>query len=411
MKLEEELNKFINDPYNPELNFNLGVVYRELGQTTSAYSYFLRTSEYSTDIDLIYESLLLCGLCLNKQEDHKKSEKGMYLHAISVDPDRPEGYYFLSRFHENQADWIDSYTTSIIGLKNLKTKYTRSNIGYSGHYSLIFQKAVSSWWIGRHEESKILFNQLFNEYEDEMELNFKVSVHNNLTFLNKGEYPKLPYSRLLYDKLKFNFRGSKLIKQNFSQSYQDMFILTMLDGKTNGTYVEIGSSDPFSGNNTALLETQYRWNGISFDILENEVNKFKEVRKNPVFLEDATKVDYVKYFKEHDFKGEIDYLQLDCDPPEVTYEILRKIPFDKYKFRVITYEHDHYVDKSNRYRDESRVFLKSKGYELVASNIAPNDTDNYEDWWVYPGLVNQIALLILKNDDETVKNAEKYMLK
>jgi hypothetical protein len=36
-----------------------------------------------------------------------------------------------------------------------------------------------------------------------------------------------------------------------------------------------------------------------------------------------------------------DYLQLDCDPPSVTYDILTKIPFDEHKFAVITYEHDH----------------------------------------------------------------------
>ena len=34
---------------------------------------------------------------------------------------------------------------------------------------------------------------------------------------------------------------------------QDMFVLTVLNGKTNGTYLEIGSGDPFIGSNTALL--------------------------------------------------------------------------------------------------------------------------------------------------------------
>ena len=47
---------------------------------------------------------------------------------------------------------------------------------------------------------------------------------------------------------------------------------------------------------------------------------------------------------------EIDYLQLDCDPPVITYKILLKIPFDKVKFGVITYEHDHYNDITNSYR-------------------------------------------------------------
>jgi len=410
MKLQEELRKFIDAPYDPIINFNLGICYLELDQTTSAYSYFLRTAEFTDDTNLIYESLIQSAICLGKQVHHRKSERGMLLHALSLIPTRPESYFLLSQLYERSDDWIGAYTMAELGLQIAFDVESISNLLYPGYYGLIFQKAVTSWWIGRHDESKELFTYLFNEKESIMHDSYKQLVHNNLTFLNKGQYPKLPYTRLIHNKLKVKFPSSGTIKRNYSQSYQDMFVLSMLRGKKRGTYVEIGSSDPFSGNNTALLETEFEWSGISFDILESEVNKFKEQRKNPVFLADATKVDYSKVFKENNLGNEIDYLQLDCDPPSVTYEILTKIPFDEYKFGVITYEHDYYADETKTFRNKSRQYLLSKGYKLMVTNVAPNDTDAYEDWWVHPDLVNMDNLQNLKNIDHSTKNVENLML-
>lgn len=410
MKLKEQLAKFIKSPYNPINNFNMGICYSNIGQTTSAYTFFLRTTDYSDDDDLIYESLIQAGRCLARQGNHKMSERGMYLHAISLQPNRPEAYYILSQYYEQSKDWIGSYSTACTGLETTKHILTTSNLEYPGYYGLVFQKAVSSWWIGRHLESKELFKRLVNDYKSKMNFKFKELVHNNIVFLNAGRFPKLPYTSLIYDKLKYKFKDSEHIERNYSQSYQDMFVLSMLNGKINGTYLEIGSADPFSGNNTALLETKFNWKGVSIDIVKDEVDKFNKERTNQCVLADATKIDYAKLIIEQNLGTDIDYLQLDCDPSSVTYDILTKIPFDKYRFGVITYEHDFYADKSKpSYRNKSRGFLKARGYELVASNIAPNDTDNYEDWWIHPKLINRTIIEIFKNNDDTIKNASQYM--
>ena len=47
------------------------------------------------------------------------------------------------------------------------------------------------------------------------------------------------------------------IKANHSQAYQDLFVLTMLSGKKNGRYLEIGGNHPSEFNNTYLLETEF----------------------------------------------------------------------------------------------------------------------------------------------------------
>jgi hypothetical protein len=182
-----------------------------------------------------------------------------------------------------------------------------------------------------------------------------------------------------------------------------MFVLTMLNGKRNGTYFEIGSADPYYGSNSALLE-EFGWTGTSLEIKEDEVTKFNKVRKNKSTLADATKFDYSI------LKGHIDYLQVDCEPPSTTFDILKMIPFEQCTFGVITFEHDYYADITRSYRELGRHYLLSKGYVLVASNIAPNDSSAYEDWYVHPKYVDDKILKIMLAADNTVKNAEKYML-
>ena len=65
------------------------------------------------------------------------------------------------------------------------------------------------------------------------------------------------YDRSKFDRLKYKFEGVELIDRNYSQAYQDMFVLTMLNGKRNGTYLEIGAMDAKFINNTFLLETMF----------------------------------------------------------------------------------------------------------------------------------------------------------
>jgi len=51
-----------------------------------------------------------------------------------------------------------------------------------------------------------------------------------------------------------SFHGYDKITKNYSQSWQDIFILTALNGKRNGMYLEIGAQDCAIKNNTYLLE-------------------------------------------------------------------------------------------------------------------------------------------------------------
>ena len=405
------LNRFIENPCDALNTFYLAWEYEKIGHRAIAISYYLRTAEYSEDENIIYEALIRAGKCIGMVGNRKMSEKGLYYQAVSFLPQRPEAYFALSQFKEANKEWLEAYMYSIMGLENIsRSKPTITDIGYEGEYVLIFQKAVTAWWIGRGKESRELFHHLVDNYTPLMNKMYINLVQQNITSLGSGTDPFLKYTNSLHAKLKYKFQGSELIQRNYSQTYQDMFILTMLKGKKNGKYLEIGSAHPYKGSNTALLEKQFGWVGASLEILEDEVNNFKKERINPVFLKDATKVDYTKFLQELDLGKDYDYLQVDCEPPSVTFEILKKIPLDKYRFAVITFEHDYYADITKSYRELSRHYLRDKGYVLVASNIAPNSTACYEDWWVHPNLVDKDVIELMKDDSDTIKPADLYML-
>jgi hypothetical protein len=103
-------------------------------------------------------------------------------------------------------------------------------------------------------------------------------------------------------------------------------------------------------------------------------------------------------------------LQVDCEPPAVSFEILKMIPLDKFKFAVITFEHDYYADLEKKIRNESRAYLEEKGYIRVVGNVSMNDYCPYEDWWVHPDLVNHSKIEEVLNDNESVVNIQKFMV-
>jgi len=98
-----------------------------------------------------------------------------------------------------------------------------------------------------------------------------------------------------------------------------------------------------------------------------------------------------------------------CKKASIPFEVLQKIPFHTHKFRVITFEHDHYADDTQSIKDKSRKYLQSFGYELVVSNVSPDDYCDYEDWWVHPDLVDRKIINIMKATDDAIKKIDKYI--
>jgi len=184
------------------------------------------------------------------------------------------------------------------------------------------------------------------------------------------------------------------MKQTWAdRSSQEEFVLNVLNNKKEGHYVELGAAHSKNGSNTYRLENEFDWKGVSFEIVPELHKEVSENRKNPCILGDARKFDYIKYFEENNFPNQIDYLQVDIDagydqtgrPVGTAYTTLHgliSVPLNKYRFSVITFEHDaNMYWKNTSIRDIQREILDSLGYSLVVREI-------HEDWWVDPNVIS-----------------------
>ena len=225
---------------------------------------------------------------------------------------------------------------------------------------------------------------------------------------------KIKYTKDKFELLKSKFNKCEEIEENSSQAYQDMFILSMLNGKENGTYLEIGASDGKVMSNTYLLEKQFNWNGISIDIRPDSRDLFDlHDRSGELIIGDAVKIDFKKVMGEYGFDKQIDYLQLDIEPPNNTLNCLKNLPLDEYRFSVITYETDFYSatgDEISKVREESRRILLSHGYEMVVGNVCNIGNDPFEDWYIDPTVIDKDIVKLFKQSSEFNDVAENVVL-
>jgi GR25 family glycosyltransferase involved in LPS biosynthesis len=410
--IEKLLTDYSLDTENPDCNFNMGMWYWNQEHTAPALAYFLRCAERADNDLLAYEALVYGHFCYEKQGTRDATARTLLQHALCLLPERPEAYFLLARFHEKRQQWQDAYIYASQGIifSSRDVDPLRTSCEYPGEYGLYFEKAVSSYWWGKGKETRQLFQYIKNNYKlDQIHYD---AVQSNLMQLGSGDIPDkiIKYQKEKHSYLRYKFPGSENIEKNHSQAYQDMFILSMLNGKRNGLYLEIGAQQPFYQNNTAILETEFGWNGISIEIVPGLCEQFARERKNMILCKDALDVDYDELLSEFSEERVWDYLQLDCEPSKTTFEILLSIPFEKWKFAIITYEHDHYVDMTGSYREKSRRFLKAQGYELAVNDVSPNDNSPFEDWWYHPDLIDQSVLDQMKCVNDRVNNVVKYML-
>lgn len=174
--------------------------------------------------------------------------------------------------------------------------------------------------------------------------------------------------------------------QFYSDAKQDQFAANILKFKKDGYCVDIGSCHSVISNNTYYFQG-LDWTSISIEI-ERGYNESYSTRTNGVHLnKNALEVNYKETFEEYEFPKSIDYLSLDVDT--VSLDVLRILPLDDYRFKVITIEHDGYL-YGDKYRGQQRNILESHGYLLVCSNVYVEQPGYegkecpFEDWWIDP---------------------------
>ena len=200
----------------------------------------------------------------------------------------------------------------------------------------------------------------------------------------------------------------KIFDISTSQFYQDLFVLSNLDYKRKGFFVEMGACDGVHISNTLVLEKYFSWDGILVEPLKfyhknltknrsckidlrcvyntsgekiifnstkepsistidsfSSLDRFKIDRHGgeKYSVETVTLTDLLKY---HNAPKTIDYLSLDTEGSE--FEILKHFNFDDYNIKIITVEHNYSTNRKLIYN-----LLKSKNYKRVLKEYSRCD--------------------------------------
>jgi hypothetical protein len=429
--LNSLLATYIDNTEDPAINFRIALYYHSINQTASAVSFYLRTAERTEDKLLIYECLLRAAICFNSQGSRNNSVEGMLQHAVALLPKRPEAYFHLARFYEKAEKWFNGYMIASIGIEVSEKNPERqlvTKVDYPGYWAIAFEKAVCSWWCGLCEESKNIFDYLI--YNEPLDLaHRRASIENlkklnawpeekniNTFFKTKEEEIEKSLTQLeLYNKenneIKPNFYGSEIIPRNYSELWQDLFVISALEGKREGVYLDIGSSYPIFANNTYLLEKDFGWRGLSIDPQMKFIQKSLMYRDNPSFAFDILKIDISFLLQSMGFSLVLDYLSIDCGDPEVSLQALSRILESRVQFKVLTFAHDFGFNPNSMVKEESRKILQRVGYTLFITDVSYNDTISQEDWWIDSSKVSTAFFKNFKNTYSSVKKANSIFIK
>lgn len=197
--------------------------------------------------------------------------------------------------------------------------------------------------------------------------------------------------------------------RSYSQVDQDLWVLEMLNNKKNGYFLDVGAYDGIKYSNSLLLEKDFDWSGLLIEAHPDNFNTLKNNRKNTlvpyavsdyngkiifenecgtgskVVEKNGLSIDCItfeKMFEMYNVPNYIDYISLDIEGME--YLSLTKFPFDKYKFKLLTVEHNLYMSGSENKEKIKDILLKN-GYVIYKENVSHNELP-FEDWYINPNI-------------------------
>ena len=187
-----------------------------------------------------------------------------------------------------------------------------------------------------------------------------------------------------------------------AQAGQDVFVNKVLN-KDNGFFLDIGAGtggvsnpDPGFYSNTYYFESYRNWDGIAIDFDEQWFANVNNKRSSKCVCVDLLDHNINDVLENHNCPNEVDYLSFDVDAAQ--WKTFNELDWDKYKFKVITLEHNLFQSMDDRgsgqnydepYRENIikeynhfRKVLSTNGYKILWSDVVLNPYGPLEDWWV-----------------------------
>jgi tetratricopeptide (TPR) repeat protein len=399
------------NPYNSKNIIAVADYFEQNNLLGMAATEYLRAAEYSSNDDETYACMLKVYELYQQEKLDSLLCEQILEKLIALYPGRPEAYYYYA-LRVTGYDAERSYMYASMGLQNASIDLVPLplDFSYKSIAQLYYHKAMVGWWCGKPEESRELFNLLLSDYIDDLPDYERSSAAHNLYTITVNDVVEVrPPCDITTFKTQVPILGQ--FPYVTSRSYQDFFVLSLLDGKTDGFFVEVGVDGPVHKNNTYMLENYLGWHGIAFKPRESvdeyalqrtittHSNKVESVYSFDKRLSDVAPTDKI-----------IDYLHFNFGIDGNYEKFLNDFPFSSYLFRVVTISHNDFADHSKTIKNKSREIMQSLGYTLVAGNIAINGKYSYEDWWVFEDLVNTDVVNQIKQSSDCLKTGDQVLM-
>lgn len=405
--IQKLLNDVVLDHKNPFKLYKLAREYDRLEQGAAAATFYMRAAENNNEESfeekfIQYKSLILMALVYHREGNRDITVRSILRHAITAMPNMPHAYYILSEWLADRHEWQEAYMLSKQALDCVNDfDKIDSDLVYEGKWHLEFVHAISKWKVEGSDRAK---NYIFDfKYRTNHSKEYDKIIDN---WIKQAGYPStISYTDEYLEDYKYPFSGIERIRTNYSRHFQDMFVLSALNGKEEGTFIEIGSGDPYKFNNTALLEDTFGWTGINIDNDERFCHQHSRKRKTQILNADASQLDYELLFKMNCVERHVDFLRFNAEGASLA--ALQKVPWNRHEFFIIQFQHNE-CWWGPEMKKASRNILSSLGYILAVPDVSINEKDNYEDWWLHPEIAKREKRLLSKNN----KNfAYTYMMK
>lgn len=200
----------------------------------------------------------------------------------------------------------------------------------------------------------------------------------------------------------------------YGQFAQDYFVNRLLD-KDGGFFVDIGCGvstlsvyevGVAAMSNTFMLEYKRNWKGIAIDYDAVYCNEAKKIRPSVICV-DLMKENINDVLEANNCPAVSDYLSLDVD--QAQRKVLDELDFEKYKFKIITYEHNFSTEGDPNFngmydgdREYSRKKFQELGYHILFGNVGLTTEERIEDWYVDDELYNRYKYL--QTDETNIRN-------
>jgi FkbM family methyltransferase len=410
-EIRQMLVTLSQDPFDPVLSFNIALEYEKIGQTASAVSFYLRTAEYGyyTHPEHVYASLLKSAQCFEHQTNRQSTVHNLFLKAVAFDPTRPEAWFLLARFCEREQRWQEGFTFAEVGLSVVRPRVPALPVyvDYPGEYALIFEKAVTGWWVGRKDDSIAIFKDLLKK--EDIHHVYLTAVKNNLATIDGSTETVNPLETVVTQYRKYfgshapviidvgtrdgddayylyrQLNGSKVIALDASKQCADMT-------RSKYPWMTVHQTAVSSTNGSVIFH-QVVSNNIEVLGTSSVFSKETSIDPPPEFYADKTvaitvgsvRMDYL--LSGTDVTGTIDVVKVDTEG--FTWQVLQGFGDRLKDVKLFHLETERTSAHSeHRLSDEVKTFMEEQGFILV-------DTSHEWGWnvqdqiWVNPTLAVQ----------------------